>query len=100
MRKADIARRIHQQTGLSEKEAAKLLDEILEILAATLRKGDPITILWFGKFTVRRKLPRKGWNFKTGESLIIPARRVVTFRPSALLTADINCSKGQQEAVT
>jgi nucleoid DNA-binding protein len=49
MRKADIAKRIHQQAQIPQQEAAKLLDDILEILASTLRKGDLITILDSGK---------------------------------------------------
>ena len=52
MTKADIARRIRQQAGISERDAAKLLEGILEFFASTLRKGDPIIIHGFGKFTV------------------------------------------------
>jgi nucleoid DNA-binding protein len=75
MIKTDIARRIHHQAEISEKEAAKLLDGIFEILASTLRKGDPIIISGFGKFTVRSKLPRKGRNPSTGKAIMISARR-------------------------
>ena len=101
MRKTDIARRIHQQAGISKKEAARLLDGILEILASTLRKGAPIMIPAFGKFTVRSKLPRKGRNPSTGEAMMISACRVVTFRPSAVLTTDTNSvQKEKLKAVT
>jgi nucleoid DNA-binding protein len=75
MRKLDIARHIHQEAGISEAEAATLLEWILELLKTTLQKGEPITIPGFGKFTVRSKAPRTGWNFKTGEALMIPARQ-------------------------
>lgn len=85
MRKTDIVRRIHQHTGISEKEAPTVLDGALEILVSTLQKGEPIAVHEFGKFTVRSKAPRTGWNFKTGEAMTISARRVVTFRPSLLL---------------
>ena len=90
MRKTDIAQRIHQEAGISEPEAATLLEWILALLKTTLQKEDPITIPGFGKLTVRSKLPRKGTNPRTGEALMISARRVVTFRPSALLTTDMN----------
>jgi integration host factor subunit alpha len=90
MRKTEIAKRIHQQVGISQEEAAKLLDGTLELFKTTLRKGDPIIIHGFGKFTVRSKLPRRGRNPSTGEAIIISARRVVTFRPSTSLTRAMN----------
>jgi len=96
MRKVDIARRIHQQAGISGNEAAKLLDGTLEILASILRTGEPITIFGFGKFTVRSRPPRKGRNPSTGEAIMISARKVVTFRPSALLTTDMNSVQKEQ----
>lgn len=90
MRKLDIARRIHQEAGISKAEAATLLEWILELLKTTLQQGEPIIIPGFGKFTVRSKSPRAGWNFKTGEALMIPARRVVSFHLSPLLTMEMN----------
>jgi nucleoid DNA-binding protein len=90
MTKADIARRIHQKAGISEQEAATLLDWILELFKTTLQKGESIAILGFGTFKVRHKLSRKAWNFITGESLVIPARRVVSFHASAHLKTEVN----------
>ena len=62
MDKADIARHIHQQAGISKNEAARLLDQILALLKTTLQAGEPITIQGFGKFAVRSKQPRQGRN--------------------------------------
>ncbi|HKO30696.1 MAG TPA: integration host factor subunit alpha [Nitrospiraceae bacterium] len=90
MQKKDIAKRIHQEAGISEEEAATLLDRILELLKATLQKGEPIIISNFGKFTVRSKSSRPGRNPSTGEAIMIAARRVVTFYASAILKAEMN----------
>jgi integration host factor subunit alpha len=90
MTKADIARSIHQQAGVSETEAADLLERILELLRSTIQKEEPVIITGFGKFTVRMKQPRKGRNPRTGEVIIVPGRKVVTFRPSALWKAELN----------
>jgi integration host factor subunit alpha len=90
MRKAEIAERIHQQAGISEQEAATLLDWILELFKTTLQKGEPIAIPNFGKFTVRSKPPRLGRNPRTREAIMISPRRVVTFRASSLLKAQMN----------
>ena len=48
MQKRDIARRIHQQAGILEYEAAKVLDRILELLKTTLQAGEPIDIQGYG----------------------------------------------------
>lgn len=67
--------------------------EIACLLKTTLQQGESITIFGFGTFKVRNKLPRKAWNFITGESLIITARRVVTFRSSTSLRAEVNAAR-------
>lgn len=100
MRKLDIARRIHQEAGISEPEAAMLLERILELFKTTLQTGEPITIQGFGKFTVRQKRPRTGRNPRTGEAVMIPARRVVSFQASPQFKTEMNAAPAeQQEAV-
>lgn len=90
MRKIEIANRIHQEAGIPQEQAARLLDSIVDLLKATLQKGEPIIIPNFGKFAVRSKSPRLGRNPSTGEAIMIPAHRVVTFNSSSLLKADMN----------
>ena len=50
MTKADIATSIHLQAGVSETDAADLLERIFELLRSTLQQGEPIVITGFGKF--------------------------------------------------
>ena len=76
MQKKDIAKRIQQAVVISDTQAAKLLDQILALLKTTLKAGEPIIISGFGKFAVRSMRARQG------ESVMISARRVVSFRPS------------------
>ena len=101
MRKQDIAMHIHQQAGISETEAVTLMEWFLGLLKTTLQKGEPIAIQGFGRFTVRSKRDRQGRNPKTGEAVMISARRVVTFRPSVLFTTEVNVVPAElQEVVT
>jgi integration host factor subunit alpha len=93
MTKADIARGIHQQAGVSEAEAADLFERVVQLLMSTLQRGEPIIITGFGRFTIRMKQPRKGRNPRTGEVLIVPGRKVVTFRPSALWKGRTECRR-------
>ncbi|HEU0069511.1 MAG TPA: HU family DNA-binding protein [Nitrospiraceae bacterium] len=48
MRKLDIARRIHQEAGISEEQALTLLNWVLELFKSTLQKGEPSTVPGFG----------------------------------------------------
>jgi integration host factor subunit alpha len=101
MQKLDIARRIHQQAGISEKEAATLLDWVLELFKSTLQKGEPVSITNFGVFTVLNKASRKGRNPRTGEEVMIPPRRAVTFRASSHFKTEVNSVPAeQQDSVT
>ena len=97
MQKAAIARRIHQQAGILEYKAAKVVDWILGLLKATLEAGEPINIQGFGKFRVRSKRARPGRNPQTGEPVTISARRVVTFHPSLVLTTEVNSVAVERE---
>jgi integration host factor subunit alpha len=90
MRKLDIARRVHQEPGISVPEAVTLLEGILELLKTTLQQGEAIGIQEYGKWTVRSKRPRKGRNPRTGEAVMIAARRAVTFRASPHLKREVN----------
>ena len=89
MDKRDIARHVHQHAGISETQAATLLDWVLDLIKTTLQAGEPIAISGFGKFAVLRKRARPGRNPRTGEAIMITARRVVTFHPSLVLKAEV-----------
>lgn len=85
MTKADIVESVYQRVGLSKKESAEIVDEVFEIVRERLEQGDPVKISGFGNFNIRQKTPRRGRNPKTGEEILITARKVLTFKPSQIL---------------
>ena len=96
MQKKEIAERIQQAAGISGEQAATLLDQILALLKSTLQQGEPIAIQGFGNFTVRSKRARQGRNPKTGEPIMIPPRRVVSFQASHVLKTDVNSVQAEK----
>ena len=96
MTKADIAKRIHDVVEIPERDAESLLEQILDLLKATLKAGEEINVSGFGRFRLRSKSARVGRNPRTGEEITIPARRVVTFQASALLRHDVNQSSNTE----
>ena len=98
MTKAHIAKRVQDVVGMSEQDAERLLEHILELLKSTLKAGEDITVTGFGRFRVPSKNARVGRNPRTGEELAIPARRVVTFQASPLLKESVNTNQHSTEA--
>ena len=92
MTKADIVEALYQKVGFSKKEAADLVELVFDSLKATLSQGQKIKISGFGNFVVREKRSRVGRNPQTGQSIEISARKVLTFRPSQVLRAEVNSS--------
>ena len=76
---------VYRETGLPLREAGGLVDAVLEAIAERLAAGEPVKLSGFGVFTVREKEARTGRNPGTGEAVLIPPRRVVTFRASKVL---------------
>ncbi len=85
MTKAELVARIAEQAGVSKKQADRCLKAFIEALVDALQKGEKVAIPGFGIFQVKERAARKGRNPKTGEEIIIPARKVVHFKPAKQL---------------
>ena len=83
--KADLSAAVREEVGLRERDAAELMDTLIETICARLEAREPVMISGFGTFIVSDKVARMGRNPKTGEAARIPARRAVTFRASQVL---------------
>lgn len=88
--RADLANRIVERVGLSRTESAHLVEAVLEEIMASLSRGENVKLSSFGSFMVREKSGRIGRNPKTGEEVPIEPRRVLVFRASHVLKAQIN----------
>ncbi len=92
MTKADIVEQIYEKVGFSKKEATEVVESIFEIMKTRLEKGEKVKISGFGNFAINEKQPRKGRNPKTGETIMISGRRVLSFKSSPVLKKALNPS--------
>lgn len=92
--RADLTEAVYQEVGLSRNESAQLVESVLDEIAGTLSRGDPVKLSSFGTFSVRKKAQRIGRNPKTGEEVPILPRSVLVFRASHVLKDRINKSLG------
>lgn len=76
--KAQLVAAIAEKAELPKKQAAEILD-YLAVLAYKHAK-DTFTLPGIGKLVLNNRAARVGRNPKTGESINIPAKRVVKFR--------------------
>lgn len=88
--KKDIVRSIHEETGFSEKFSTEIVEAVIEHIKSTLENDEDVLISGFGKFQVKEKHERKGRNPATDEVLILPPRKVVTFKCSGNLRKKLN----------
>jgi len=88
--KTDLIDSIYNQVELSKTRSTRVVESLLEIMKKTLEHGGDVLISGFGKFCVKEKGRRRGRNPQTREDLMLDARRVVTFRCSAVLKDKLN----------
>ncbi len=85
MVKVDIVDKISEKAGLTNKEAANIVESVFDIIKETLQREDKILISGFGNFVARNKRARRGRNPKTGIDIEIAPRRILRFKPSEVL---------------
>ena len=83
--RADLYNAVYQAVGLSRSESSKLVDEVFDELSDAAVRGENVKLSSFGAFYLHHKKERIGRNPKTGEEVPITPRRVMVFRPSAIL---------------
>lgn len=80
--KAELADLLFERLGLNKRESKDMVDAFFDIIQAALITGRDVKMSGFGNFNIRRKAPRPGRNPRTGETIPIKARNVVTFHAS------------------
>jgi integration host factor subunit alpha len=93
--RADLCEAVYQKVGLSRTESAALVELVLHEITNCLERGETVKLSSFGSFVVRKKGQRIGRNPKTGKEVPISPRRVMVFKPSAILKQRINSSGGE-----
>jgi len=89
-----MAESLFNELGLSRKDGRELVDLLIEELAASLAVAEQVKLSGFGNFELRDKDERPGRNPKTGESVPVSARRVVTFKAGPTLKTRLETYAG------
>ncbi|MBF0280693.1 MAG: HU family DNA-binding protein [SAR324 cluster bacterium] len=93
MTKAELIAAIAEETGKTKADAEKFMSATLETIEKTLKKGDSISLIGFGTFSVGKRAARTGRNPQTGEPLKIAASKSVKFSAGKKLKEAVNKKK-------
>jgi len=91
--KADLIDTLAQECELSKRQVGEIIDMLLDEIAGALQNGDKVQLIPFGSFVVRQRKRREGRNPKTGEKLVIAARKVPAFSAGKALRDAVSGGK-------
>jgi len=89
MNKGDLINKIAEDAGLTKTQASAALEAVTDGVTSTLAKGDKLTLVGFGTFSVSKRAARKGRNPQTGKEISIAAKNVVKFKPGKDLSSRV-----------
>jgi DNA-binding protein HU-beta len=89
MNKADLIAQIADDAGITKTQANAALDSFIDTVTKVLKKGDKVTLVGFGTFSVTKRAARTGRNPQTGEAIKIKAKKVARFKAGKELSAKI-----------
>jgi DNA-binding protein HU-beta len=90
MNKAELIDVVADNADLSKAAAGRALDSVIAAITKALKKGDTVTLVGFGTFSVRKRSARVGRNPRTGEAIKIKASKAPGFKPGKALKDAIN----------
>ncbi len=80
MNKAELVSAMAEKAGLSKVDSRKALDAFIEVVSDTLAKGEKVSLIGFGTYSVSERKARTGINPATQKPIKIPAKKVAKFK--------------------
>ncbi|MCK9502883.1 MAG: HU family DNA-binding protein [Porticoccaceae bacterium] len=90
MNKSELIDAIADGADISKASAGKALDSVLEAITGALKKGDQVSLVGFGTFSVKHRPARAGRNPQTGKEIQIAAANVPGFKAGKSLKDAVN----------
>jgi DNA-binding protein HU-beta len=90
MNKAELIDAMAASAGISKAQAKLALDSFTENVSSALKKGDRVSMIGFGTFSVSKRNARTGRNPQTGAEIKIAAKNVAKFKAGSALDGKLN----------
>ena len=89
MTKEELIEKVATGAKLSKADAARALDAAINAVKGALKKGQKVTLVGFGTFSVAKRKARQGRNPRTGEAITIKATKVPKFAAGKTLKSAV-----------
>ena len=86
MNKTELIEAIATRSKTTKTETTAMLNGLLEVIQETMASGNDVQLVGFGTFSVTERAGREGRNPAIGETITIPAKKVVKFKPGKALS--------------
>ena len=90
MNKTDLIDAISEKSGLTKADSKRALEGFIDATTKTLKKGDKISLVGWGTFSISKRAARTGRNPQTGKEIKIAAKNVVKFKAGSELAKTVN----------
>ncbi|HOK22976.1 MAG TPA: HU family DNA-binding protein [Candidatus Hydrothermia bacterium] len=90
MNKQEVITKVAEKAGVTKKDATLVVNAFVDVVKESLAKKNPVRLIGFGTFDVRKRAERKGRNPRSKQEIRIPARIVPVFRASSTLKELVN----------
>ena len=85
MKRWQVVAKVALDTGVTKETAKLAVDSVFDAISESLGRGEMVVITGFGSFRAKDRASRVARDPRTGEQMVIAARRVATFKPSKAL---------------
>jgi DNA-binding protein HU-beta len=90
MNKSELITNLASLSGVTQADAARVLEAFITTVGDTLKAGDNIALVGFGTFQVTKKAARTGRNPSTGKEIQIAAKNAPVFKAGKTLKDKVN----------
>jgi DNA-binding protein HU-beta len=90
MNKAELIEAMAEAADISKAAAGRALDGMVEAITDAMKKGDTLSLVGFGTFSVKERAAREGRNPQTGETITIKASKIPSFKAGKALKDAVN----------
>lgn len=81
MNKQEFVKELSAKSNLTQKDCYNCLNALTSLVSQTLKRGDNVTLVGFGKFEVKHRSERMSYNPQTRKKMRIPATKSPAFKP-------------------